>query len=83
MTQENLTVNKSLKVSKKEILDEESLIITIEAGDVSSWKKYLRGNGIALGINSFGESAPYKKIYDHVNLSVEKIVVEIQNLLKN
>ena len=68
---------------KKEILDKDSLIVTIEASSVSSWKKYLGTRGISLGINRFGESAPYKKIYDHLNLSVEKIVITIQNELRH
>jgi len=67
---------------KKDILDEESLIVTIEAGNVSSWKKYLGGKGISLGIDRFGESAPYKKVYEHLNLSVEKIVIAIQERLR-
>ena len=67
---------------KKNILDEESLIVTIEAGNVSSWKKYLGGKGISLGIDRFGESAPYKKVYEHLNLSVEKIVLAIQEKLR-
>ena len=67
---------------KKDILDEESLIVTIEAGNVSSWKKYLGGKGISLGIDRFGESAPYKKVYEHLNLSVEKIVIAIQEKLR-
>ena len=67
---------------KKDILEEDSLIVTIEAGNVSSWKKYLGKKGISLGIDRFGESAPYKKIYDHLNLSVEKILTTIQNKLR-
>ena len=67
---------------KRNILDKESLIVTIEAGNVSSWKKYLGGKGIALGIDRFGESAPYKKVYEHLNLSVEKIVNTIQKKLR-
>jgi len=67
---------------KRNILDEESLIVTIEAGNVSSWKKYLRGKGMSLGIDRFGESAPYKKVYEHLNLSVEKIVLAIQERLR-
>ncbi len=67
---------------KKDILDEESLIVTIEAGNVSSWKKYLGDKGISLGIDRFGESAPYKKVYEHLNLSVEKIVTTIQESLR-
>ena len=70
---------------KKDILDKDSLIVTIEAGNVSSWKKYIQvTRGISLGINKFGESAPYKKIYEHFNLSVEKIVKAIiQENLEN
>jgi len=67
---------------KRNILDEESLIVTIEAGNVSSWKKYLGGKGMSLGIDRFGESAPYKKVYEHLNLSVEKIVLTIQEKLR-
>ena len=67
---------------KKDILDKESLIVTIEAGNVSSWKKYLGDKGISLGIDRFGESAPYKKVYEHLNLSVEKILLAIQERLR-
>ena len=67
---------------KKNIIDKDSLIVTIEAGNVSSWKKYLGGKGMSLGIDRFGESAPYKKVYEHLNLSVEKIVLTIQDRLR-
>ena len=68
---------------KKDILDKDSLIVTIEAGSVSSWEKYSGDKGISLGINNFGESAPYQKVYDHFNLSEEKIVTTIQERLRN
>ncbi len=68
---------------KKDILDRESLIVTIEAGNISSWNKYIGEKGISLGIENFGESAPYKKIYEHVGLSAEKIVLLIQDKLRN
>ncbi len=67
---------------KEDILDKETLIVTIEAGNVSSWKKYLGGKGISIGIDRFGESAPYKKVYEHLNLSAEKIAVVIQKRLR-
>ena len=67
---------------KNDIIDKESLIVTLEAGSISSWKKYSGSKGISLGIDKFGESAPYKKVYDHLNLSVEKIVIVIQEALR-
>jgi transketolase len=67
---------------KNDILDSESVIVTIEAGNVSSWGKFLGSKGISLGINNFGESAPYKELYDHFNLSSDKIVTAIQERLR-
>ena len=67
---------------KRNIIDEQTLIVTIEAGNVASWKKYVGDKGITLGIDRFGESAPYKKVYEHLNLSVEKIVLAIQERLR-
>ena len=70
------------KEYKNKILDEESTVITIEAGGVSSWKKYIGKNGLSLGVETFGESAPYKEVYDHFNLTSDKIVNLIKKILK-
>ena len=67
---------------KSQILQENSLVVTIEAGSVSSWKKYLNHRGISLGIDKFGESAPYKEVYDHFNLTSSKIVMLVQEMLR-
>ena len=63
-------------------MDKDSLIVTIEAGSVLSWNKYLGNKGISLGISNFGESAPYKNIYEHFDLTAEKIVTNIQKHLR-
>ena len=68
---------------KEMILEKNNIILTIEAGNKSSWEKYTNKNGSCIGINSFGESAPYKEIYDHFNLTSEKIVAQVQKMLRN
>ena len=47
-----------------------------------SWQKYIKGKGINLGINKFGESAPYKEVYKHFNLSEDYITNFIQKKLR-
>ena len=47
-----------------------------------SWQKYIKKNGINLGIDKFGESAPYKEVYNHLDLSEEKITSFIQRKLR-
>ncbi len=67
---------------KKDIMEEESLIVTLEAGSITSWQKYVKNKGLNLGIDQFGESAPYKEVYDHFDLSEYKITSFIQKKLR-
>ena len=67
---------------RKDILEENSLIVTLEAGSAMSWQKYIKNKGINLGINEFGESAPYKEVYKHFKLSEEDITNFIQKKLR-
>ncbi len=66
---------------KKKILGETELVVSIEASETSYWKKYTGTNGLNFGINDFGRSAPYKKIYDHFKLNSESIVKRIKEKL--
>jgi transketolase len=67
---------------KRDVLEEDSLVVTLEAGSTISWQKYIKNNGLNLGINQFGESAPYKQVYDHFNLTEDKITNFIQKKLR-
>ena len=67
---------------RNEILEQDSLIITIEAGSVMSWQKYIKNKGMNIGIDQFGESAPYKEVYSHFNLTEEKVTDFIQKKLR-
>ena len=64
------------------ILEENSLIVTLEAGSIMSWQKYIKNKGVNLGIDKFGESAPYKEVYKHFKLSEEDITNFIQKKLR-
>ena len=68
---------------KNKILEPENLIVSLEAGSISCWYKYLKKNDIGIGIEKFGKSAPYKEIFDNMDLTSEKIVTLIQEKLRN
>ena len=44
--------------------------------------KYVKDKGMSLGIDQFGESAPYKEVYNYFDLSEEKITNFIQKKLR-
>ena len=66
---------------KSKILNETSLVVSIEASETDYWKKYTGNNGLNFGINDFGKSAPYKKIYDYFGLNSGSIVKKIKEKL--
>ncbi|QMV45865.1 transketolase [Wolbachia pipientis] len=59
---------------KAAILNNDSIKVAIEAGSEMGWHKYIGSNGIFVGMKSFGESAPYKALYEHFNISADHVV---------
>ncbi len=68
---------------KNKILNETVFNITIEAGSTKCWHRFIKNKGINFGIDDFGKSAPYKKIYEHFGLTTENIYKKIKDLIKN
>ena len=66
---------------KNKILNETTTKISIEAASTMGWKKYTGNEATELGIDSFGKSAPYKKIYEHFKLTSNNIVKQAKEIL--
>jgi transketolase len=48
--------------------------IAIEAGVRMGWDQVIGSDGLFIGMTSFGESGPYKKLYEHFGLTPQAIV---------
>ncbi|XBC42373.1 MAG: transketolase [Buchnera aphidicola (Meitanaphis elongallis)] len=57
--------------------------VSIEAGVSDYWYKYVGLDGIVIGINSFGESAPSNELFKKFGFNVDKIVDQILQKLLN
>jgi transketolase len=55
--------------------------VSIEAGATLGWQKYVGLDGIAIGVERFGASAPYEKIYEEYGLTPEHVVEAAKSLL--
>ena len=66
---------------KDKILNETEFLITIEAGSTSCWQEYIVNKGLNFGIDDFGKSAPYKKIYNYFGLTVENIAKKTKEMI--
>ncbi|MEK6638548.1 MAG: transketolase [Pseudomonadota bacterium] len=62
---------------RADILPRDTLMVSIEAGVTMGWERYTGLDGLNIGINSFGASAPIEALYPYFGLSVEKIVSQI------
>ena len=60
-----------------DILPNDALIVSIEAGTTIGWERYTGRNGLRFGIDSFGASAPIADLFDHFGLTADKITPKI------
>ncbi|MBK6706358.1 MAG: transketolase [Sphingomonadales bacterium] len=67
---------------RADILPNDVLKVSIEAGVTLGWQRYTGNDGINIGIDSFGASAPAEALFDHFGFSVDAIVNKIQAELK-
>lgn len=66
---------------QNDILPDDALIVSIEAGTTVGWERYTGRKGLRFGIDSFGASAPASDLFDHFGLTAQKITPEIINSL--
>ena len=48
--------------------------VSIEAAASMPWYRWVGSNGVVIGIDRYGASAPYEKVYEELGMTVEKIV---------
>ena len=62
---------------RADLLPDDALRVSIEAGVTSGWQRYTGSDGLNFGIDRFGASAPADALYDYFGLTVAKIVPQI------
>ena len=53
----------------------------VEAGVTDYWRKYVGLEGVVIGIDRFGESAPGGELYKHFGLTPEKVAAAVKSIL--
>ncbi|MGB2895953.1 MAG: transketolase C-terminal domain-containing protein, partial [Anaerolineales bacterium] len=55
--------------------------VAIEAGVTLGWDRWIGDDGAVIGIDHFGESAPYEELYAHFGLTADNVVQKAQEVL--
>ena len=69
---------------KKELIPERgNLKVSIEAGITNGWEKYIGRNGLAIGIDHFGSSAPAVDLATKFGFTADQVINKIETYLKD
>jgi transketolase len=56
--------------------------LAIEAAHPMSWYRWVGSDGVVIGLERFGASAPYERIYEELGLTVDKVVSAATRLVR-
>ena len=71
------------KIYQESVLPKGVPRIAVEAGSSQSWYQWVGFDGIVLGIDRYGESAPASEVYALLGLTVDNIMQAVKKLVKN
>ena len=63
---------------RADLLPTDALIVSVEAGVTLGWERYTGANGLTLGIDGFGASAPADDLYRHFGLTPDQIAAKVK-----
>ena len=56
--------------------------VSVEAGVTSGWQRYTGDQGVAIGLDRFGASAPYQVVYQELGITAEAVATAAEALLE-
>jgi transketolase len=60
------------------LLPADVLKVSVEAGATFGWERIVGSDGLMLGIDSFGESGPGARVYEHFGLTGEAVAARVR-----
>jgi transketolase len=66
---------------QKSVLPDTGVRVSVEAGRTDPWHSWVGHNGLAIGIDDFGHSAPYQALAEHLGLTGKAIAARVRKHL--
>jgi len=64
---------------KRELIGSSLIKIAVEAGLHQGWERFVGADGLFIGMNSFGASAPIEALYEYFGITAEMIVKTVKD----
>ena len=55
--------------------------VSVEAGVTTGWQQYVGDQGVAIGLDRFGASAPYATVYEELGITAEAVAAAAEALI--
>ena len=56
--------------------------VSVEAALTLGWERYVGPGGVAIGVDTFGASAPYQRIYEEYGITAERVAAAAESLVR-
>ena len=66
---------------RSSVIPADAIKVSVEAGATFGWERYVGTDGIMVGMNSFGASAPAPELYKHFGITTDAVVSKVQSKL--
>jgi transketolase len=63
------------------VLPDRGARLALEAGVRDCWWRYVAGRGAVIGMNTFGQSAPAKALFEHYGFTVDAVIAAARRLI--
>ena len=73
--------DQTVKYKKSVLPDEAKKRVSVEAGSTFGWHKWIGDEGIAIGLDQFGISAPFQMAYEHFGFTADLIRKKCEEML--
>jgi transketolase len=64
-----------------DVLPAAGLRVSIEAGRTDGWRGWVGSDGLTIGIDDFGHSAPYQDLVEHLGFTSKAVVAKVKKQL--
>ena len=55
--------------------------VAVEAGVTAGWRAWVGEDGAVVGVDTFGKSGPWQRVYEHFGLTAENVAVVVESVV--
>ena len=67
---------------RAEVVPADLAKVSVEAGSTMGWERWIGSDGVAVGIDGFGASAPCDEVYERFGITVEGVVAAVREAIR-